>query len=52
MDIKIRPWKPRDSKPNLKFRQNQKGQIKRAWDPDAMEINATAINASTAKPKV
>jgi hypothetical protein len=52
MDVKIGPWKPRDPKPNLKFRWNQKGQFRRAWDSDAIEVNATAINVSTAKPKV
>ena len=52
MDIKIGPWKPRDPKPNLKFGWNQKGQFRRAQDPDAMEVDATAIDVSTAKPKV
>ena len=52
MDVKIGPWKPRDSKPNLKFGRNQKGQFRRAYDPDTMEVDATAINVSAAKPKV
>ena len=51
MDVKIGPWKPRDPKPNLKFRRNQKGQFRRAWDPDAMEVDATAIDASTASQR-
>ena len=52
MDIKIWPWKPRDPKTNLKSGWNQKGQFRKTQDPDAMDVDATAIDASTAKPKV
>ena len=52
MDVKIGTWKPSDPKTNLKSRWNQKGQFRKTWNPDAMDIDATAIDASTAKPKV